>query len=79
MHSIWPNSEDGNQGQRKDSWMIAWLQKIANNMTALKKWLHKGWKAFKWKSKFHEKIFAIIFLISFEKLILSLRCVLSKL
>ena len=76
------SSEDGNQGERKDSWIIAWLQKIANSMTALKKWLHKGLNAIiieKMHSNEHIKVlwkfFAIIFSISFEKLISNLRCV----
>ena len=34
-----------NRSERKDKTVIAWLQKIANSMTALKKWLHKGLNA----------------------------------
>ena len=75
-------SGDENQGECKDSWMIAWLQKIANNMTSLKKWLHKGLNAIRVEImhsnehiKVSRKFFAIIFSISLEKLILSLGCV----
>ena len=76
------HSGDGNQGERKDKTMIAWLQKIANSMTTFKKWLYKGLNAiiivknaFKWAHRNFMKVFCNHLFVSFEKLISSLRCV----